>query len=137
MTKRRLNILNRIVRKGGTVRAISTMPEAAYRDKEMRRARVLLQLRINEKMGLVSSCRCATALHLGRPVVAEPHALSEYWKDVIHFSKSESALLDDAFMVKSLWKSYYAKQMAKFKELLSPERCIGEPLKKLGIVREP
>ena len=133
MPRRRLRIVQKIMRRGAAVRAISTMPPADYRDQEMRRARVILQLRVHNKMGLVSSSRCATALHFGRPVVAEPHELSDYWRDIIHFSKSESSLVEEAFMVRSLWKQFYEKQMAQFRKIMSPERCIGEPLARLGI----
>ena len=115
------------------LRVIESLADSEHRDREMGRCRVILQIRASDKLGLVSSSRCATALHLGRPVVAEPHKLDGHWKDVVHFSKSLDDFVSDAIKVRAFWQSYHDKQLAQFRKLFSPERCIGEGLSLLKL----
>lgn len=137
MTWRREQILGELERRGGKVLTITSLDvPQAERDAHMRRARVIVQIRGNEEWGMVSSTRCASALHMGRPVVAEPHALCMNWDKVVMFSKTTDGLLDGfyhtAFSVAQYWDQFYVGQLAKFKEHFTPEFCIGEPLRKIG-----
>jgi hypothetical protein len=113
---------------------ISAFEDASKRDKEMRKCRVIVQVRKYEEMGLVSSSRCNTALCIGRPIVAEPHLLSKPWDEIVHFSKDDKSFFDDALFIASTWESQHRQQFNKFKKLLTPQFCIGEPLKKIGFV---
>lgn len=105
------------------------------RDATMRRARVIVQVRANEEWGMVSSTRCATALSFGRPVVAEPHPFSKPWDEVVHFSTSIDSFYSDAMDAARAWAPLHAIQMNRFKNKLSPEICIGRPLREIGITK--
>ena len=136
MSPRRRKIYQMFAKKMVTtmrLRVIESLADSEHRDREMGRCRVILQIRASDKLGLVSSSRCATALHLGRPVVAEPHKLDGHWKDVVHFSKSLDDFVSDAIKVRAFWQSYHDKQLAQFRKLFSPERCIGEGLSLLKL----
>ena len=131
LSKRRLKILRKLAQytgKQNAVRVVADFPDQTSRDHAMREAKVILQLRKFDEMGLVSSSRCNTALCLGRPVVAEPHDLSKPWDSIVHFSKSMENFYGEALAVCAVWRNVHAGQFRKFKEILPPERCVGEPL---------
>lgn len=137
LTKRRLRLLKQLANTTMSAKAVKLMVDfktQVERDKAMREAKVLVQIRKFEEMGLVSSSRCCTALCLGRPIVAEPHELSKPWDEIVRFSKTQDSFIKEALLVKAAWKGVHADQMAKFKEKLSPEFCVGEPLRKIGIL---
>ncbi len=141
LTPRRHKLLKKLARRvTRNPKAIVTMVDfgtRTNRDNEMRRAKVILQLRKFEEMGLVSSSRCNTALAIGRPVIAEPHDLAYPWNEVIRFSKSEESFFDEALMMAAMWRGIYQHQVAKFKSTFPPEACIGRALEILGIGQEP
>jgi len=137
LSPRRHSILKRLANKVGGPNAIILVADFATqrdRDAQMRKAKVLVQIRKFEKMGLVSSSRCNTALHIGRPVIAEPHELSKPWDEIVHFSESLDQFYRDALAMRGIWKGVHATQMRKFRERLTPEFCIGQPLEKIGIL---
>ncbi len=136
LSRRRYKILKQLARFIGTEKAVrveASFPDQVVRDKAVREARVILQIRKHEEMGLVSSSRCNTALCLGRPVVAEPHLLSKPWDEVIKFSEDSEAFLQDCFMARSVWRSLYLTQFERFREKMSPEFCIGRALREIGM----
>jgi hypothetical protein len=141
LTPRRERLLKRLEKKSGKpVKAMVTFGTGIERDNDMRRAKVILQVRKFDEMGLVSSSRCNTALCIGRPVVAEPHELCKPWDEVVKFStqcesivETEEAFFDAAMAASSMWRSIHAIQLAKFKEKFPPEVCIGAALEKIGI----
>lgn len=136
VSTRRLKILKKLAKAIGSEKAVrveGTFPSQTERDRIMREARVIVQIRKHEEMGLVSSSRCNTALCLGRPVVAEPHLLSKPWDEIVKFSASLDAFYNDCLMARSMWKGLHASQMAKFRERLTPEFCIGRALREIGI----
>lgn len=140
LTKRRLKLLKRLANAMGTVKAVKVVSDFKTqdeRDTQMRRAKVIVQVRKFEEMGLVSSSRCNTALCLGRPVVAEPHLLSKPWDEVVRFSQTIEGFIQSAIMVRTAWQGVYATQFEKFKEKMSPEICIGIPLRKIGLNVSP
>ena len=104
------------------------------RDHEMRRCKVIVQIRKTEEMGLVSSSRCNTALMIGRPIVAEPHELARPWDQVIRFPATMDEFFAQALLAKVAWSSVHRDQLEKFKKAFPPEYCIGEPLRKIGIL---
>lgn len=135
VTYRRQKILDRL-RELGSVHVLPNIAlPAAARDAEMRRVRTVVTIREHDDMGFVSSSRCATALCLGRPVVGEPHAVSRGWDQVVRFSNSLESFYFDAKDAAFTWEALHARQFAKFKELFSPEACIGRPLSEIGITK--
>ena len=127
---RRDQILGRL---GVDLRITSLDVPRLERDALMRRARVIVQVRANEEWGMVSSTRCATALNLGRPVIAEPHPFSKPWDEIVDFSASLEAFYDDARGAAANWRRRHAEQHARFRERLAPERCVGAALRQIGI----
>ena len=96
LTPRRLKILKKLAKMIGTQKAVKLVVDFETqdeRDREMQRAKVIVQVRKFEEMGLVSSSRCATALSIGRPVVAEPHELAKPWDEVGHLREDDGRLL--------------------------------------------
>lgn len=136
LSPRRYKILKTLARRIGTekaIRIVASFPTQEERDEAMRDAKVIVQIRKFEEMGLVSSSRCNTALCVGRPVVAEPHLLSEPWDRVVKFSESLDRFYGDCIAVRAAWRGVRDDQFTKFKTLLNPQFCIGEPLAKIGI----
>lgn len=137
VTTRRMRILKRLARLAGTpkaVKIVSDFKTQAERDTEMRKAKVIVQIRKFDAMGLVSSSRCNTSLMVGRPVVAEPHDLVAPWNEVIDFPATMEQFYATALMTKAVWRGVWEKQFERFKTKMSPERCVGEPLRQIGIL---
>jgi hypothetical protein len=137
VTPRRLKILKKLNRMSNSPRGVKIMADfktQEERDAEMRKAKVIVQLRKFEAMGLVSSSRCNTSLMIGRPVIAEPHDLVKPWNEVIDFASSMENFYARCMLAKGMWKSIWASQVDKFKTKMSPEFCIGEPLARIGIL---
>lgn len=165
LSPRRLRILKRLARRIGTEKAIRVVADFSSqedRDRDMRNAKVICQVRKYDEMGLVSSSRCNTALCLGRPVVAEAHELSKPWDEIVKFTpplteeEREAALSNPRFVgmtdrqklfeveverfcrlalsVRAAWRAVQEDQFCKFKDKLSPEICFGEPLRKIGVL---
>ena len=136
ISRRRDKILKRLQRMG-TVKRISlhdaNASDQQSRDLAMQGAKVIVQIRILEKMGLVSSSRCATALSLGRPVIAEPHELSQPWDQIIRFSASLDDFYKEVQAYKPFWKALHMQQFERFRDILTPAACIGSALDRLGI----
>lgn len=134
MTPRRREIFDRLSLVTGE--RVEVLPfikyDAAARDVMMRRCMVVLQVRAHDSMETVSSSRCATALNLGRPVVAEPHTQRAPWDRIVHFSASANDFYEDAVTVASAWDSTYIEQIGRFAAILPPEVCLGEPLRRIG-----
>ena len=139
LTPRRRSILKHLANMTGkqkAVKIVNDFKDQTARDAAMQRAKVILQIRKFDEMGLVSSSRCNTALMLGRPVIAEPHELSKPWDEVVDFAQTMDQFYSMAMFAASMWKPLWAKQLEKFKAKLTPEFCIGEPLKKIGITTQ-
>lgn len=135
MSKRRLGLLKQLAKRtGGTVKIVADFKTQQERDAEMRRCRVILQIRKFEEMGLVSSSRCCTALLIGRPVVAEPHLLSKPWDEVVTFTNSLDHFMNTANIMRGAWRGVHAKQFDIFRAKMTPEFCIGEPMRKIGVL---
>lgn len=137
---RRKKLLNKLASKARTgnkaIRLVNDFTTQDQRDAAMSQAKVIIQIRKFDEMGLVSSSRCNTALMLGRPVVAEPHELSHPWDTVVHFAKSDEAFYTDALMMRKNWLNFHASQFDKFKKVFPPERCIGDALRAVGLVNK-
>jgi hypothetical protein len=82
---------------------------------------------------MVSSTRCASALYMGRPVVAEPHPYSMPWRDIVSFSSSVEEFYLDATKALDDWRALHRWQLERFERLLPPSFCIGDPLRRIGI----
>lgn len=137
VSKRRLRLLKKLANRTGkvnAVRIVGNFPSQDVRDREVLDCKVVLQIRKFEEMGLVSSSRLNTSLNCGRPVVAEPHLLSKPWDEIVTFAKSEEEFINLALMARGTWRGLHAGQYQKFKERLPPEVCVGEPLRRVGIL---
>ena len=136
LTKRRLNILKKLAKLTNVTNAIKVVADfkdQVDRDNQMMRAKVIVQLRKFDAMGLVSSSRCNTALCLGRPIVAEPHDLSKPWDEVVQFTDSMEHFYNACMMARINWKSMHHAQMTKFKDKFPPELCVGRPFELVGL----
>lgn len=136
MSPRRLALLKKLrdfVGTRHTVRIVMDFATQAERDLAMQSAKVIVQVRKFDEMGLVSNSRCSTALCLGRPVIAEPHELSSPWDEIVKFTKSEQEFLLTCRLAYKNWRALWASQFARFKERLPPEVCIGAPLRSLQL----
>lgn len=136
LSKRRLQILKKLTSRmynyPKAVRIVADFATQLERDKEMRKCKIILQLRKFESMGLVSSSRCNTALHLGRPVICEPHQLSKPWDEVVTFTNSMEEFFAVALVRRSTWKGLWADQFEKFRAKFSPDHCVGRALREVG-----
>jgi hypothetical protein len=132
VTRRREKVLKRLSRVGG-IRLEGAFRTQEERDTAMQSAKVIVQIRGQEYLGLVSSSRCVTSLALGRPVLAEPHKLSKPWDEVVRFASSLDEFYAVAALMRSMWRGIYQQQLAKFRARLPPEYCWGEPLRRIGL----
>ncbi len=99
------------------------------RDQMVRDARVSLHLKQSQTWNIISASRCATSLHLGRPVLSERVDCESPWHGII---METDTLLNDAPMVSSGWRALHACQMAMFRETLSAQRCLGEAVRSVA-----
>lgn len=135
MSPRRYKWLKKLARRSNSphaVRIMSDFKTQHERDLAMQEAKVIVQLRKFDKMGLVSSSRCNTALCLGRPVVAEPHELSKPWDEVIVFAHEKGAFINLCMAVLGDWKNVHEMQMWRFKEKFPPQFCVGRAVEILS-----
>lgn len=138
LSPRRLALLKRLANYLGTkkaVRIVSDFPNQAARDYAMQNAKVVVQIRKFEEMGLVSSSRCCTALYNGRPVLAEPHdeALSRPWNEIVKFTSNEMLFMFEAKRMVRDWRGEHARQFERFKAKLPTQACMGAALSALDI----
>lgn len=136
LSHRRYNILKKLTKRmygyPKAVRIVADFATQMERDKEMRNCKIILQIRKFESMGLVSSSRCNTALHLGRPIICEPHQLSKPWDEVVTFTNSMEGFFAEALCRRSTWKGLWRDQFERFQAKFSPQHCVGEPLRAIG-----
>jgi|HubBroStandDraft_6_1064221.scaffolds.fasta_scaffold223096_2 hypothetical protein len=139
LTPRRLALLKRlrdyVAPSRHAVRIVADFATGAERDRAMQNAKVIVQVRKFEEMGLVSSSRCNTALCCGRPVVAEAHdeALSAPWDRIVHFTRSEDEFLLACKRARDVWRELHGQQFAEFMHRLTPEVCVGRALASLRL----
>lgn len=135
MTWRRKQMIDRLDQISSTAVLLIDTLDVPWKERDamMRRCRVIVQIRANDEWGMVSSTRCASALHFGRPIVAEPHPAPEPWDGVVTFSPSVEAFYHDAMVATRCWTELHASQLEKFAAKLTPEFCIGAPLRAIGI----
>lgn len=124
LTPRRARILKQF---GSGVNVVSTFLPQAERDFQMSLCKVILQIRPHEKSSFVSSSRVNTALHLGRPVVAEPHTMPGAWRRIIEFAEP-ARLAKTAARMAARWQAQHALQMGAFRLHLSPAACVGRAI---------
>lgn len=136
VSPRRLKILKKLARradKPNAVRVVADFKTQRERDEAMQEAKVVVQLRKFDAMGLVSSSRCNTALCLGRPVVAEPHELSKPWDEIVYFAPEKKDFVNLCFEVLADWPRHHAMQFNEFARRLTPEFCVGRALAEIGL----
>lgn len=136
VSERRLKLLKKLAKRVGlpkAVRVVADFKTQTERDAVMQEAKVIVQLRKFDAMGLVSSSRCNTALCLGRPVVAEPHDLSKPWDEVIDFAEQKGDFVNLAMATLANWRSVHARQFGAFRAKFTPEYCVGRALTEIGL----
>lgn len=131
MTRRRWKLLQKFARasigsRKATVR-YAELIAGEERDAQMARARVMLQIRAHEKMQNLSTSRLCTAMHIGRPVIAEMHEDPGVWGRIIEFAHP-AKFIDQAIDMSKRWQEAYEEQFARFKTLLPPEKCVGRAI---------
>lgn len=139
MSKRRMRLLKKLANATNRPHAIRVMMDfgtQVERDRAMQEAKVIVQIRKHDEMGLVSSSRCNTALCIGRPVVAEPHELAKPWDEVVKFARTDDEFIYMALAMRGAWRGVHSDQFAKFREKFSPEYCIGAPLRAIGVLEQ-
>lgn len=139
ITKRRLNLLKKVAKRIGRPNSVAVIADfrgQQDRDRAIQHAKIVLQLRKFDEMGLVSSSRCNTSLSCGRPVLAEPHdlTLSKPWDQIVKFAATEDDFFTDLFLMLPRWRDAHHFQFERFKKMLTPEVCIGHALHKIGII---
>lgn len=135
-TPRREEIFAKLRGYGTLLTEYRLMLPRAERDALMRRARVIVTVRAQDNVEYVSSTRCATALFLGRPVIAEPHDIKLAWDQVVHFASDYEPFYDDAARAAhGDWRVLREQQLAKMAYALPPEYCLGRALKEVGLQR--
>lgn len=136
LSERRLKILKKLAARmhnvPNAIRIVADFSTQEQRDQEMANCKIILQLRKFEKMGLVSSSRCNTGLHLGRPVICEPHQLSKPWDEVVKFTNSMEEFFATALCYRSCWQGLWQDQFDRFKAKFNPRICVGEPMAAIG-----
>jgi len=133
---RRHAVVKRFAAAGYPVRVVGGFPERAVRDAEMDQCHAILQIRPNDDAELVSSCRIATMLHRGLPVVAEPHKLAQGYDELITFAPTEADFVRTAILVRATARGTYEAQLQRFQRRFSPQACIGRALEQVGLVGE-
>lgn len=131
LTNRRMMVLKRLAKRikvDKAVRLMGDFKSGEERDRVMREAKVIILVRKFDRMGLVSSSRCNTALSIGRPVLGEPHALAEEWEGIVRFSPSLEAFYNEALFYRAAWEGLHAAQFERFRRKLTPELCVGRAI---------
>lgn len=109
------------------VRVVEKFTDIKHRDNEFLGVRVILQLN-----GEISDVMCNVALHVGRPVMAQWFEHQTVWNDIIKSSYPDT-FIADCLKMRMTWKEDYQQQLVKFSSKLTPDVCIVEPFRKLGI----
>lgn len=104
-------------------RGLCYLPDAIRNDMVWK-SKVVLHLKQKADWPIISACRCATALHLGRPVFSEPVDCDSPWNDVVRFASSRETFPEEALWVRDNWRGEYLRQAAAFRKL-DAERCLG------------
>lgn len=138
MTWRRGQILDKLRAMGLSVLVFDTLDVPQQkRDIIMRTCKVIVGIRGNEEWTTVSSTRCVAALAMGRPIIMEPHPTPDPWDKIVHFAPSMDMFYDDVRLACRISadarRQMRGVQLHRFRELLTPERCIGNALREIGI----
>lgn len=133
-TPRRERVFARLRDRGTLLTEHRLLLPREERDAMFRRARVIVTVRAQDNVEFVSSTRCATALFLGRPVIAEPHNVRAGWDEVVRFAADYLPFYDDAAYAARHWREIHAAQLARFERVFPPEECLGRALVATGLV---
>ena len=128
LTPRRKHILDAFAAAGHPVATGATLTgflPPANRDALVASAKVVLGIDPFPKWRLVSNSRIATALSIGRPILCEPPYARTPWTEVGIFARSHGSFLREAVAMLENWRETRDRQLAIFRSLFSPERCVG------------
>lgn len=103
------------------------------RDALVRQAKVVLAIKQRAVWHMVSNSRFSTALHLGRPIIAEPHTTPNVWPGIVKFSRSHGSYIDEALALRENWQEEWKRQIEAFADILPPEKCVGAAIRETGI----
>lgn len=138
VSDRRRDILRRISKRASIWYPQDADPRKHFipfqeRDVLTRQSRVVLAPKQRSVWHMVSNSRFSTALHLGRPIIAEPHTTPGIWPKIVRFSRSHGSFIDEAVGMLPDWRGEWARQAEAFRDLLPPARCVGAALLATGI----
>ncbi len=100
-----------------------------FRDEMVRAARVSLHLKQSPTWNIISASRCATSLHLGRPIFSERVACDSPWHQIITEADDVIGAAPGAI---TLWRELYDAQIGAFRDILPAEKCVGEAVRSVG-----
>lgn len=132
VTGYRRRTLQEFGRRGHSVYVMRNFAPPDERDRAIANCKVVLHVKATKSWKIVSSSRCSTALHIGRPVVAQPIASDSIWKEIVRFSMTQDAFYDDAARVMRNWETHWGRQIARYKDLLSADKCLGAAVEALS-----
>lgn len=130
MTDYRHRVLKRFEAAGLNVVVTPHHATPVVRNAVIQSARAVLEIGSYENSRLISSSRCATSLHAGRPVFCEPRdaSVDGPWRGIVTVATSDAEMFAEARSLVSDWQGCYSRQMVKFSGLLDAERCLGTAL---------
>lgn len=125
MTPFRRKTVDELKRRGHSVHITRRLAPPDERDDDIASCKVVLHIKAAASWKIVSSSRCSTALHVGRPLVSQPIPSKSIWKKIIRFSESHDSFFDEAVRIARQWDLHWQRQFAAFQRHLSAENCIG------------
>lgn len=136
-TPRREEIFARLREVGSLLTEYRLELPRAERDALMRRARVIVTVRAQDNVDYVSSTRVVSSLCMGRPVLAEHHPNPGPWAQVVPVCGDLDDFLETAVGMGADWEYAHAVQYEDLRRVMTPERCLGDALRAVGLAGGP
>lgn len=125
VTRYRGTTMQEFGRRGHSVYVMRNFAPPDERDRAIANCKVVLHIKATKNWKIVSSSRCSTALHIGRPVISQPIASKSIWKEIVRFSMTQESFFDDAIRLMRNWRANWHRQVDAYQRLLSADKCLG------------